>query len=316
MESNYLSTNPNKEKNIDKSLTILDNIKSNYFLEEIIGYLKKSKSLKIVKYNKKIQKRLNLSIQNYKDYSKIEIELIPSKDKYGKFINITNKKEKSYFHFYFNDEEKEIKKNTISESDKVIKIKIIIDYQVKTFKNLFKDCQCIESINFIQFNRNNINNMGGTFSCCLSLKKLCLSNFNTDNVTNMGGMFSYCQSLKSINISNFNTVNVTNMGGMFNGCLTLEDLNISNINTNNVTNIGCMFSFCKSLKKINLSNFKTDKVNNMGGMFYGCSALEELNISNFNINDNTVIKDMFHDCSDKLKQKIREQIKNLKDEAF
>ena len=141
-----------------------------------------------------------------------------------------NKKEKSYFHIYSNDGEKEIKRNTISENDKVIKTNIIIDYQDKSFKNLFKDCECIESINFIKFNINKFNNMGVTFSYCSSLKDLCLSNFNIDNATNMGKIFSYCPSLKSINISNFNTVNVIIMGGMFNGYLSLEDLNISNIN--------------------------------------------------------------------------------------
>ena len=146
------------------------------------------------------------------------------------FINILNKKEKSHFHIYLNDWEKEIKRNTISENDKVIKTNIIIDYQDKSFKNLFKDCECIESINFIKFNRNKFNNMGVTFSYCSSLKDLCLSNFNIDNATNMGKIFSYCPSLKSINNSNFNTVNVIIMGGMLTGYLSLEDLNISNIN--------------------------------------------------------------------------------------
>ena len=39
----------------------------------------------------------------------------------------------------------------IDEEDKVTKIKIIIDYQVKSFKELFYDCKCIESINFKNF---------------------------------------------------------------------------------------------------------------------------------------------------------------------
>ena len=42
------------------------------------------------------------------------------------------------------------------EEDKVTKIKIIIDYQVKSFKNLFNDCNYIESINFKKFYRNNV----------------------------------------------------------------------------------------------------------------------------------------------------------------
>ena len=45
---------------------------------------------------------------------------------------------------------KKKKKNKyiIDDEDKVTKIKIIIDYQVKSFKELFDWCKCIESINF------------------------------------------------------------------------------------------------------------------------------------------------------------------------
>ena len=43
--------------------------------------------LLIVKYNKKLQNRLNLSIEDYKEYSSIEIELKLVNNKYGKFIN-------------------------------------------------------------------------------------------------------------------------------------------------------------------------------------------------------------------------------------
>ena len=66
----------------------------------------------IVKYNKRIQNRLNLDINDYKEYSEtftpIEIEIIPCKMKYGQFINI-KEKEKSYYHIYFNNNREEIK---------------------------------------------------------------------------------------------------------------------------------------------------------------------------------------------------------------
>ena len=97
------------------------------------------------------------------------------------------------------------------------KIKIIIDYQVKSFSKLFENCD-IKYINFKKFYRNNVIDMGNMFSECYSLKELNLSNFNTNNVTNMNSMFSGCSSLKELNLSNFNTNNVTNMVGMFLGC--------------------------------------------------------------------------------------------------
>ena len=60
-----------------KSKNELENIKSYYFLQAMFAYPKKIKSLLIFKYNKKIQKRLNISINGYKEFSFIEIELIP-----------------------------------------------------------------------------------------------------------------------------------------------------------------------------------------------------------------------------------------------
>ena len=83
----------------------------------------KIKKLVIVKYNKKIQNRLNLNVNDYKECCKIEIEIIPTKDKYGKFIDI-NKNDKLYYHIYFNDNKEEIKiKYEMKEEDKVTKIK-------------------------------------------------------------------------------------------------------------------------------------------------------------------------------------------------
>ena len=76
------------------------------------------------------------------------------------------------------------------------KIKIIIDYQVKSFNKLFFKCYCIESINFKKFYRNNIIDMSWMFNGCSSLKELNLTNFNTNNVTDMGEMFCGCKSLK------------------------------------------------------------------------------------------------------------------------
>ena len=158
--SNNASKENNKAKESVKLNPIMEKIKSRYILSKIYDIMPKKKKLEIIKYNKRIQNRLNLSIKNYKEYSEtftpIEIEIIPTKDKYGKFIYI-NENDKLYYHIYFNDNEEEIKnKYEINKEDKVTKIKIIIDYQVKSFKELFYDCKCIESINFKKFYRNTI----------------------------------------------------------------------------------------------------------------------------------------------------------------
>ena len=155
-----VSKENNKENESAKPNPILESLKSDYILSKIYDNMTKKKKLEIVKYNKKIQNRINLSVKDYKEYSEaftpIEIEIIPTKDKYGKFINI-NKKDKLYYHIYFNDNKEEIKnKYEINKKDKVTKIKIIIDYQVKSFKKLFDDCRCVGAIDFKKFYRNKI----------------------------------------------------------------------------------------------------------------------------------------------------------------
>ena len=155
------SKDKNKENGNVKSNSIIENIHSKYILSNIYDIITKKKKLEIIKYNKKIQNIFDLSIKDYKEYyeqfTRIEIEIIPAIDKYGKFIHV-NKIDKPYYHIYFNDNNEEIKnKYNIYEEDNVTKIKIIIDYQIKSFERLFANCGCIEYIYFKKFIRNNIN---------------------------------------------------------------------------------------------------------------------------------------------------------------
>ena len=272
-----------------RSKDIFENIKSKYILLKIFENMPKRESLDIVRYNKTIKKRININVKDYEECSLIEIEIIPVKNKYGLFINIKKEQEK-YYHIYFDNNKEEIKRNYLKENEQVKIIRIIIDYQVKSFEDLFDSCGCVESIYFKKFYRNNINNMRFMFLGCLLLKEINLSNFNTNNVTNMVDMFSRCSSLKRLNISNFNTHNVTNMRFMFHECSSLEELNISNFNTNNVSDMSYMFS--------------------------GCCSLKELKISNLIINNLTNINGMFSKCSYKLKMKIKSQYNNIKEEVF
>ena len=58
----------------------------------------------MVKYNKNIKNRINININDYKEYSEkyssIEIEINPVSKKYGIFINYKKEDEK-YYHIYF-----------------------------------------------------------------------------------------------------------------------------------------------------------------------------------------------------------------------
>ena len=123
------STNISNDKKDTKTKDFLKKIKSNFVLKKINDYLQKIKSLIVFKYNKELQKRLNININDYYDYSKIEIELIPIKNEKGRFINIPEDK-KGYYHIYFNESKDEIKTNELAEDNKVSRIKIIINYQI------------------------------------------------------------------------------------------------------------------------------------------------------------------------------------------
>ena len=97
MESDNLISKEKKEKNQIKSDVKYKQIKADYFLEKVFYNLEKKKTLNMVKYNKEIKKRINININDYKEYSEIyssiEIEIKPVSNKYGRFINIKKEEE-------------------------------------------------------------------------------------------------------------------------------------------------------------------------------------------------------------------------------
>ena len=61
-----VSKENNKENESAKPNPIIENIKSRYILSKIYDNMTKKKKLEIVKYNKKVQNRLNLGAKKYK----------------------------------------------------------------------------------------------------------------------------------------------------------------------------------------------------------------------------------------------------------
>ena len=345
MDSSKIVVDKKVEIEIDetKSKNLIENIKSKFILHKIFNNLQKKKLLGMAKYNKNLNERINININDYKEYyEQIEIEIIPVDNKYGKFINIKKGDEK-YYHIYFNNNiKKEIKRQCANENEQIKIIKIIIDYPVNSFTNLFKECELIESIKFQKFNRNNITNMNSLFFRCLSLKELNLNHFNTNNVidmsymfgscillqelnlnnfnttkvTNMKYLFSECSSLKSLHLTDFNTKNVIDMSSMFQGCSSLKELNLNSFNTKNVIDMSYMFQGCSSLKELNLNSFHTIKVIKMNNRFFDCSALKILKLDNFNFDKVKNMNYMFSGCSDKLIKKMKNHYKIFKEEAY
>ena len=231
-----------------------------------------------------------MNLNDYIDYSDIEIELIPARYKYGKFINILKKEEEPYFHIYFDDRPNRIKRNYLYENENIQKIIINIKRNVKSLYKLFQYCNCIESINFRKFLLTEINNISCMFLGCSSLKELNLSIFDSGNVTDMSSMFYGCSNLKKLNLSKFDTKNVVKMDNMFNGC--------------------------SSLTELDLSNFNIDKVTDMNQMFNWCSSLKSLKFFDVNKNNSINMKWMFNGCSYELQKLIKTNNRNIKKEAF
>ena len=298
---------------------MLNKIKSKYILSKPFEYISRFKFLNIIKYNKTLQKKVNISINTYIKYFQIEIEITPYQEEIKDnkvFINIMNKKDEKFYHIYFNGKKEEVKRNYIKPNEKVSKIKIIIDKEVKSLENLFGGIDILKTIKFKNFNRTDITNCKSMFDSCSKLINLDITKLKTDNATNMDSMFSLCSFLKKLDLSNFKTDKVENMKEMFWGCKSLKKLDLSNFRTDKVKNMFMMFCECESLKKLDLSNFRTDKVVNMSAMFDNCFSLRELDISNFKFNKNMDTENMFGQCSEDLKDDIRYKFKNLNENAF
>ena len=332
----YGMENINNNDKVTKSYPI-DIIRNKYLLNDILNQLTESKKLELIKYNKTIQKRLEISIKDYKERYKdtiIDITLVDdfmednnlyqilNKEKVEKEILKKNKKKNKNIDKNKNENENKIK-NEIKNKTKFIvyyykdgaikeyknayflpekpddntNITIKIKKNVKNFNNLFKDCTFIKNIVFKRFNRTNIRYMNSMFEGCENVINIDLSKFNTENVKTMKSMFYVCKKLTSLNLFNFNTRKVTNMQNMFYRCSSLENLNLYNFKTENVRWMQNMFWGCSSLTNLNLTNFNTENVNNMSYMFFGCENLTSLNLSNFITNKVTTMENMFCGCS-------------------
>ena len=286
---NY-SMEPKQEQQIN-NVNLPTNIKSIFILKKIFDNVLIKKKLNIIKYNKKIQEKLNIYLKNYRGYCTICVDIEMCKQE--KLDNILEglynfiKNLNSNFNFWYeiitenNITTKNslltITKNKIAEligSTSSFRLNIILGPNSNSLDGLFENCSFIKEIKFEKFINDKIRDMKFMFYKCSNLNKLNLSSFNTKNVTNMSYMFSGCSSLVSLNLSSFNTKNVKNMKYMFSGCSSLVSLNLSSFNTENVTDMVKMFLECYSLVSLNLSNFKTENVTDMSNMFFDCRNIK------------------------------------------
>ena len=96
-------------KNSSSKNDSLSKIRSKYIIMKILDNLQHDILLRIINYNKKLQKIMSIKRNDYeKEFLKIEIQLYPKENNKGNFINIKNNK---YCHIYFNNKASEEKRN-------------------------------------------------------------------------------------------------------------------------------------------------------------------------------------------------------------
>ena len=68
IEYEELIMNEKDELKEIKLKNLIDNLKNDYFLIKVFDNMQRKKTLEIVKYNKKTQKRLNININNFIEF--------------------------------------------------------------------------------------------------------------------------------------------------------------------------------------------------------------------------------------------------------
>ena len=205
-------TNPQIEidNNSQDNKDLFKKIKSNYILKIIFSYTKKVK-YELVRYNKDAQKRLDLSINDYihyyKEYNETVIDIVFDRKKSLKDKLIVFLINSNYSHVYIEEKKEELTIDSI-KGITTNKIKLILDAELESFKELFYNYDFISEINFVKCKRRNIVDLSKMFSGCRSLKSLNISELYTNNVTNMEEMFAGCSNLSNLELLNFNTNNV------------------------------------------------------------------------------------------------------------
>ena len=299
---------------------MLENIRSKNIIKMIIfNHLQKKTYYLFAKYNRNLKDKLDLKLDDYKELHKrffytIEIELIPitqlEPDKNYYFIR--RLENKAYYHIYFNNVFNETNRNYITNKDKIEKINIKLDMELRSIKKLFYECTVLKEIKFMKFNRDDFTDLSEMFYGCINLSKLDIKKFKTPNVIQMNWMFSLCESLTELDITNLETSKVTYMNNLFSGCLRLKKINF-NFNTSNVVSMKSMFLRCLLLKYVDISNFVLTNVKDFSEMFYECTSLEDINLTNLELSKQKYFNRMFGECNKILQTKIKNTYRGIEE---
>ena len=179
------------------------------------------------------------------------------------------------------------------------KVELIWNSLLTSCKEMFRDINCITSIDFSNFNSSKVTDMTEMFNKCSKLKSVNFKNSNTSNVIKMDCMF--CNTpITSLDLSSLDTSKVEKMSYMFYNCPDLKEIDLSNFKTNSVDSMENMFSSATSLISLDLSKFNTSSVTKMNNMFSKTNSLQYINLISFEENEEVEITDIFSENLDTL----------------
>ena len=179
------------------------------------------------------------------------------------------------------------------------KVELIWKSLLTSCKEMFKDKNCITSIDFSNFNSSKVTDMTEMFNKCSKLKSVNFKKSDTSNVITMECMF--CNTpITSLDLSSLDTSKVEKMSYMFYNCPDLKEIDLSNFKTNSVTSMENMFNSAKSLISLDLSKFNTSSVKKMNYMFSETNSLKYINLISFEENEEVEITNIFTENLDTL----------------
>jgi surface protein len=295
----------------------LNQIKSPYNLKEIFTFVKEKTKLKIIKYNKYLQNKIGVTLEDYETLNNIvvNIKFTPEyinklKEEYNEIKKKIEKKE------YDGEQKKKELENDLYLKGQELKCRFMgapFFNQNKEFIKVYLDDVPVENPRFfIDFlkeqtipniikvtidKKSNVKDFFCMFAKCRAINELTFKRINTKEITSMNYMFYDCINLKSLDLSEFETNELTNMFGMFKNCQKLENIKLSdNFITPKVTNMQYLFEDCWALLSIDVHKFDTSKLDCTVYMFKNCKNLVNLDVSNFNTDNVYETHAMFEGC--------------------
>ena len=296
--------------------SVLNKIKSSYNLKELFTFVDEKIELELFKYNKYLQNKAGLTLENYKSFKNIIIHLEFDEEFVNslrnEFMEIKNKIDNKN---YENEEDKKKLIEDLDNKSKELKRSRFMGLpffnQYKEFIKIFYDDKQGETTAFYNFLDNktipkikilidknaNINDCFSMFANCMTLKEIKFIKFNTKDITSMRHMFYLCSHLRNLDLSKFDTSNVTTMFGMFKKCYLLESLKISeSFVTSKVEDMQYLFEDCNNITTLDLHYLDTSNIDNLSYMFKQCKKLQKVDISKFNTEKVFELHAMFEGC--------------------